>query len=108
VYARTTSVEIDTVRVSVDEALAAFENLVAPRLECQEGFQGIYVLATPEGRGLLVSFWETSEQADASGATGWYAEVLADFMTMFRSAPGREHYEVRFVIPPRHADPPSG
>lgn len=107
-FARTTSLEIDTVRVTVEEALTAFEDLVAPRLESQDGFRGVYVLATPEGRGLLVSFWDTAEQADSSGADGWYPDVLAEFVTMFRTPPGREHYEVRFAQPPASTGLPSG
>jgi hypothetical protein len=49
---------------------------------------------------MLVSFWERPEQADASAESGWYPEVLEEFTTMFRSPPGREHYEVRFAAPP--------
>ena len=101
-YARTTLLEIDTVRVRVDEALAQFETSVLPRLREQPGFDGLYALATPDGRAMLVSFWDTAEQADASGDPGsWYPDVLAEFMTMFRSPPGREHYEVRLAIPPK-------
>jgi len=100
VFARTTLLEIDTLRVSVDGALAAFRDAVLPRLTEQDGFLGVYALTTPEGRGMLVSFWETAAQADASGTTGWYPEVLDEFVTIFRSPPGRERYEVRVAIPP--------
>jgi hypothetical protein len=101
VYARTTQLEIDTLRVSLDEALGVFERDVLPRLQAQRGFQGVYVLATPEGNALLVSFWETVEDADASRASGWYPDVLAEYTTLFRSPPGREHYEVRFAMSPQ-------
>jgi hypothetical protein len=101
VYARTTLLEIDTVRVSMDDALEAFEIAVMPRLVEQPGFLGVYALSTPEGKGMLVSFWETAEQADSSGDTGWYPHVLDEFVTMFRSPPGREHYEVKVAIAPR-------
>jgi heme-degrading monooxygenase HmoA len=99
-YARTTLLEIDTVRVSLDEALETFETAVMPQLQEQPGFLGVYALSTPEGRGMLISFWETAEQADAGAASGWYSEVLAEYVTMFRSPPGREHYEVRIAMPP--------
>jgi hypothetical protein len=100
VYARTTLLEIDTLRVSVDDALGTFEEAVLPRLREQPGFLGAYALATPEGRGMLVTFWATAEQADSRGELGWYPEMLQEYVTMFRSSPGREHYEVRFAMPP--------
>jgi hypothetical protein len=99
-YARSTLLEIDTMRVSVDDALAEFERSVLSRLGQQPGFAGVYALTTPEGRAMLLSFWDTPEQADASGDAGWYPDVLAEFTTMFRSPPGREHYEVRIARPP--------
>lgn len=106
-YARTTLLEIDTVRIDVDDALAVFEETVVPRLKQQPGFDGLYALTTPDGRAMLVSFWDTAEQADANADSGWYSEVLAQFTTMFRAPPGREHYEVRIAIPPKDAAVPA-
>jgi hypothetical protein len=100
-YARTTLLEIDTLRVSVDDALELFEATVMPRLRAQPGFCGLYALTTPEGRAMLISFWDTAEQADATAESGWYPEVLSEFTTLFRAPPGREHYEVRVTVPPR-------
>ena len=100
-YARTTLLEIDTLRVSVDDALELFESSVVPRLREQPGFCGLYAMTTPEGRAMLVSFWETAEQADASTDSGWYPDVLYEFTTLFRAPPGREHYEVRVAVPPQ-------
>jgi hypothetical protein len=92
--------EIDTLRISLDEALSQFEELVMPRLREQPGFAGVYALTTDEGRAMLITFWETAEQADASGEAGWYPEVLAQFTTLFRSSPGRERYQVVLAEPP--------
>ena len=99
-YARTTLLDIDTRRATVDDALVSFEADVLPRLREQPGFLGLYVLTTPEGHAMLVSFWQTAAQADASGSTGWYPSVLDQFTTIFRSPPGRERYEVRVAVPP--------
>jgi hypothetical protein len=92
--------EIDTIRVALDDALEQFESLVLPRLKDQPGFCGLYALTTPEGRAMLLTFWETAEQADTSGDAGWYPDILTEFTTMFRSPPGREKYEVRVALPP--------
>ena len=94
-FARVTALEIDTLRVGVDDAVALFEEVVLPELHEQEGFGGVYVLATPEGKGLLLSLWETADQAAADQETGFYADVLERFVTLYRSPPGRESYEVK-------------
>jgi hypothetical protein len=99
-YARTTLLEIDTMRVPLDAALAQFEGAVMPRLREQPGFCGLYALTTPEGKAMLISFWENEAQADATSESGWYPDVLAEFTTLFRSPPGRECYEVRIAVPP--------
>jgi hypothetical protein len=87
-------------RISVDDALAQFQTLVLPQAKAQPGFEGLFALTTPEGKALLISFWDTPAEADANGGQSWYSDALAEFMTMFRSAPGRERYEVRIAIPP--------
>ena len=94
-YARLTLLEIDTVRMSMDAALGKFIEEVAPRLQEQPGYLGVYVLTTPEGKGALMSLWETEEEAATSGA--FYADALGRFATLFRAAPGRERYEVTYA-----------
>jgi heme-degrading monooxygenase HmoA len=100
VYARTTLLEIDTLRVPLDEALHQFEAAVVPQLREEPGFRGLYALTTPAGRAMLITFWDTAEEADAGTETGWYPQVLTEYTTLFRSPPGRETYEVRIAAPP--------
>jgi heme-degrading monooxygenase HmoA len=96
-FARVTQFDIDTVRISMAEATARFAADVAPEMRKQPGYRGAYVLHTPEGRGLLVTLWETEADAAAGIASGYYAEQLGKFVTLYRSPPGREHYEVAFA-----------
>jgi heme-degrading monooxygenase HmoA len=95
-YSRVTSLEIDTLRIGTDDALSRYRSEVLPRLREEEGFEGVLVLATHEGAGLVISFWAT--EADARRGTdqegGLYAETIARFTTIFRAPPGREQYEV--------------
>src|SRR5574341_2350707 len=91
-HARATLLEIDTVRVSLDVALETFRAEVLPRLHEEDGYEGVVVLSNAEGKGLIVSFWSTAEQARTEGAG--YSDTLAQYMTLFRSPPGRESYEV--------------
>jgi hypothetical protein len=100
VFARVTQLEIDTLRTSVDESLALFEAEVLPRLRLQPGYLGVTVLTTNGGNGMLISLWDSAEHAEADAERGFYAEVLSQYVTLFKSPPGRERYEVRLVDAP--------
>ena len=93
-FSRVTLLEIDTLRVDMDEARWLFREEVMPRLREQEGYEGAIALSTPEGKGLIITFWET--EAEATDVSGFASEELARHVTMFRSPPGRESYEVAF------------
>ena len=97
-YSRVTQLEIDTMRVDVDAAVELFREDVVPSLREQEGFAGALVLATPDGRGLIVTMWEDEEAAIA--AAGLAADAVAGNMTLFKAPPGREYYEVVFADVP--------
>jgi hypothetical protein len=91
-YSRVTLLEIDTLRFDMDEAAALFEEQVMPGLREQDGYEGAIALATAEGKGMIVTFWETEEQAH--DASGFAAGELERFVTLFRAPPGREVYRV--------------
>jgi hypothetical protein len=97
-YSRVTLLEIDTMRIDVDDAVAVFKEQVLPELRELEGFAGVIVLATPEGKGMIVSVWETEEAASA--AAPFATSAVEDRITLFRAPPGREHYEVVFAEMP--------
>ena len=99
-HARVTLLEIDTVRTTMADALARFQAETLPRLRTQPGYLGVWVLATPEGKGLLMSLWETEAEGDVEGDHGYYQQELGRFTTLFRSPPGREEYEVLLVDEP--------
>jgi hypothetical protein len=52
------------------------------------------VLQTPEGRGMLLSFWDSEASADATLERGFYDEQVSQILMFLRQPPGREHYEV--------------
>lgn len=93
-FARVTSVEIDTQRIEVAQAVELFRTGVLPAVSRLDGFAGVVVLSTPAGKGLLISLWETEEAAEAGADSGFYPDVLREHMVLFRSPPGRERYEV--------------
>ncbi len=94
--ARVTLAEIDAVRMSIDQAVALFRDSVVPALHEQEGFEGVYVLLSDEGKVLAVTFWDSEASADTGirGSRSFYAEQVEKFVTLYRSPPGRETYDV--------------
>ena len=97
-YSRVTLLEIDTLRTTVDEAVELFDRLVLPNLRAESGYEGVVVLANPDGKAMLVSIWETEEDAAASAA--FASAALEQFVTLFRAPPGREQYELRLAEMP--------
>lgn len=94
--ARVTVAEIDPVRHDPRQAIGHFEAELVPALRDQEGYEGCSVLLSGEGKALVVTFWSTEEAAQATTASGFYRsqiEKMSEFV-VFRSAPGREGYEV--------------
>src|SRR5262245_41736727 len=97
-YSRVTLLEIDTLRTTVNEAVDLFRIEVLPALREEDGYEGVIVLANPDGKAMLISVWETEEDAMASAE--FARGALEQFVTLFRSAPGREQYAVRFADMP--------
>jgi heme-degrading monooxygenase HmoA len=100
--ARATMAEIDPVRMSVDDAVELFRTSVIPALHEQPGYEGVYVLVTPDGQALVLTFWESEEAADAGvqGSRSFYGEQVEKFVTLYSAPPGRETYQVVLVEEP--------
>jgi hypothetical protein len=96
-YSRVTQLEIDTLRTDVEGAVELYRGEIVPRLREEEGYEGAYVLVTPEGKAVLITFWETEEQA---AETPFYSDAIAEYVTLFSAPPGRETYEVKFADTP--------
>jgi hypothetical protein len=92
--ARVTLAEIDAVRTSVPRAVRFFEESVLPELHEAEGYEGCYVLVTPEGKALVTTFWTDEVAAEAAIAAGLWSAQVAKFVTVMRTQPGREAYDV--------------
>ena len=99
-FARVTLFEIDTLRISLDDALEKFKELIVPEARKQEGYEGMYVMRTPEGKGVIMSLWASEEAAAAGVTSGYYDEQVAKFVALFSAPAGREHYEVVFAEAP--------
>ena len=94
--ARVTAAEIDPVRQDPRHAVERFKDMLVPALQEQDGYEGCYVLLSDEGKVLVVTLWSSEEAAQATRTSGFYQsqiDKLSDFV-VYRSAPGREAYEV--------------
>jgi heme-degrading monooxygenase HmoA len=94
-FSRVTLLEVDTMRMGIDEAVELFRREVLPALREQDGYEGVFVFVNPEGPGMIVSLWASREAMDA--ASGFASAALERFATIFSSPPGREHYQLRVV-----------
>lgn len=92
--ARVTLAEIDVVRMSIRTAVERYRDSVLPAQHAQPGYEGGYVLATPEGKALVITFWASADDAEAGLASGFYGEQVEKFATVYRAQPGRELYDV--------------
>jgi heme-degrading monooxygenase HmoA len=103
--ARVTLAEIDTVRMSVDQAAERFRESVVPALREQAGYEGVYVLVSDEGKALVLTFWadEAAAEAGIAGGRSFYAEQVEKFVTLYRQPPGRESYDVVLADAPTAA-----
>ena len=99
--ARVTLFEMDLTNVAVEQALDRYKALVLPDLRVQAGYEGVYVLLNPQGKGLLMTLWDTEEAADAGIKSGYYERQVAKLITLFKESPGREHYEVMYSEVPQ-------
>lgn len=98
--ARVTLAEVDLVRTSLDAAITLYKESVLPAQHAQDGFEGGYVLTTPEGKALVMTFWRDDAAAEAGLASGFYDEQVQKFVTTYRAQPGRETYDVAIADVP--------
>jgi heme-degrading monooxygenase HmoA len=98
--AQVTLADIDLVRVSLESVTDLYLESVLPALQEQPGYCGAYGLATPEGKAMVITFWETEEDAQRHVASGVYDEQVQKFLTFYRATPGRESYEVMIADMP--------
>jgi hypothetical protein len=92
--ARVTLAEVDVVRQSLGSLVELYRRSVMPAQHAQDGYEGGYVLTTPEGKALVMTFWRDEHAAEAGMASGFYGEQVQKFVTVFKAPLGREMYDV--------------
>ncbi len=94
--------QIDAVRTILDGAADVVRASVVPALREQDGYGGMYLLLTAEGKALAISFWTTEEAAEAGvvDSRPLYEDQLEKFTAIYRAPPGRETYRVALADTP--------
>jgi heme-degrading monooxygenase HmoA len=94
--------EIDAVRMSLDEAVDVVRGSVVPALRDQEGYGGMYLLLTDDGKALAISLWTTEEAGEAGTVDSrpLYERQIEKFTAIYRASPGRETYRVALADTP--------
>ena len=71
-----------------------------PALHAQAGYEGCYVLTTPEGKALVMTFWSDDGGRGRRPRERSLRGQVGKFVTFFRSPPGREIYDVGIADAP--------
>jgi heme-degrading monooxygenase HmoA len=72
---------------------------VAPILRERRGFDGLQVMTNPNaGEGVMVSFWETEADAEASEASPSYIGQMSMMSSFLSERLARETYEVHVRV----------
>lgn len=93
-YARVTVFDINTAKSGVAQAVQFFEDEILPAVRARHGYEGVWLMGNRDGRGLLISLWETEAAAEKGVASGFYDEQASRFLTFYRQPPERAHYEL--------------
>jgi heme-degrading monooxygenase HmoA len=92
-FARVTVSQIKVDKV--DETIKIVEESVLTAAKSQKGYRGAYLFTDRKtGKGLMISLWDSEEDAVASEQSGYYQEQVAKFKDFFTAPPVREGYEV--------------
>lgn len=92
-HARVTTVQIRP--GMLDEAIAVYQDSVAPAAQQQPGCRGIYLLTDRDsGKGISITFWDSEADMTAGESSGYYQEQLGKFKDIFAGPPQREAFRV--------------
>lgn len=91
-FARLTITQIKVDKL--DEAVKLTKESILPAAQSQKGFSGAYLLTEPRGKSIMISLWETEEDAVANEQSGYYQQQVGKVKDFLTAPPVREGYEV--------------
>jgi heme-degrading monooxygenase HmoA len=96
-YARTTLFEVDLLRTTLPEAERLFVDQALPAIRERPGYEGAYLMLTPQGKAMVLTLWDTEASAQSGVESGYYEDLVSRFVTFMRQPPGREEYAVVYA-----------
>ena len=91
-YARVTNIRFPS---EMRAAVVSVAQGLAPVLRERRGFNGLQVLTDPDvGKGIIVSFWETEADAEASEASSSYIGQMSMMSSFLSKRLAPETYQV--------------
>jgi len=94
-YARLTLLKIS--RDRIDEFAKRYKESVITAARSQKGYRGARVFMDRKtGNGMVITLWESEEDAVANEKNRYYQEQISKFITFYKKPPIREGYEVVF------------
>jgi heme-degrading monooxygenase HmoA len=95
VQARVTTIKLNPDSAQQEAASAFFQEKIVPAAREQAGFAGMYLLsAAGQGKGLIVSLWDTAGDLEASYASGFLTKQLKQFDEFLGAPPTVALYDV--------------
>ena len=92
-FARLTTGQVK--KDKLDEFLKVYRESIIPAAETQKGIGGDYCLTNREtGRFVIISFWDSEEEAIANEQSGYYQEQVDKIKHLLTELPIHERYEV--------------
>ena len=96
-FARLTAGQMKTDRL--DEAVKLYKESVLPLGKQKKGRCGTYYLIDCKtGKTVVISLWDSEEEAIATEQSGYYQEQVNKFKDFYIGAPVREGYEVSVQV----------
>lgn len=94
-HARVTTIKLNPDPVQQETASTFFQETIVPAAREQAGFAGMYLLsAAGQGKGLIISLWDTAGDLEASYASGFLTEQLKRFDEFLGAPPTVALYDV--------------
>ena len=85
-----TQVQVD----KINEPVKLTKESIIPAAKSQKGFSGAYLLTQPNGKSIMISLWETEEDAVTNEQSGYYQQQVGKVKDFLAAPPVREGYEV--------------
>jgi heme-degrading monooxygenase HmoA len=93
-YARVTTARYQNAE-AIDEGTRIYHDAIFPSPHHHKGFKDIIALVDRStGKAMMITFWETEDDAQADTTSGFVREQVAKFTHLLSGAPISEVFEV--------------